>query len=57
LRFLGRLLTPTLYYNTSRRVDGQLMTCDLRVQTGHLRGTLGKQISILSQAGLHLFPR
>ncbi|MCI89000.1 hypothetical protein A2U01_0110288, partial [Trifolium medium] len=33
------------------------MACDLRVQIGHLRGTPSKQINILSQAGLQLFPR
>ncbi|MCI54595.1 hypothetical protein A2U01_0075845, partial [Trifolium medium] len=48
---------PTLYYNTSRRIYGQLVTCDLGVQSGHLSSAPGEQINILSQTGLQLFPR
>ncbi|MCI73970.1 hypothetical protein A2U01_0095234, partial [Trifolium medium] len=48
---------PTLYYSTNGRIYGQLMTCDLGVQTGHLSSAPSKQVNILPEAGLQLFPR
>ena len=57
LRFLGILLTPTLYYFPSGWIHSNLGTDDLRVESGHLRSAPSEQIRILAQASFDLLPR